>query len=191
MNIKEIIGNLGCSICEGLTERVCRLPSQLPDIPKPEPELVKPAVSLRTISGDNLKIELQKVGLANTLIDDQVLDFHYYYPKDADWNAIIEYIYTKYEFPPYERSFMDCDDFAKLFWALMSFEFRISTGFARGIIPLPSDPTQIGGHAFNVIMTDYGIKLFEPCPDFPWGLMPLNIVDGIGQYGYQVRRLEM
>ena len=193
MNIKEIIGNLACGVCEGLTPRVCRLPGQLPpspDEPQPEPELIKPVVSLRTISADNLVQELNKVGLSETLVYPQPLDFHYYYPKDADWGAIIDYIYTKYEFPQWETSFWDCDDFAKLFWALMSYEFKVSVGFVIGTVPNPSTG-QVAGHAFNLIMTDWGIKLWEPCPDFPWGLEPLNMIGDTGywEHDYKVRDL--
>ena len=170
MSLKVIIGELACSIGESLTGMVCRYPGILPPPTPPEPvPPVTPKPEIRTyyIGAKNVKDEMKALGLK--LMYPIPLDMTYLFTDAEGWAEVVWYIYEKYEFPDWTTDKFDCDDFAKLFWSLVSFEFGLGAcGFVIGTV-------SGNGHAYNIIADRDGWKLFEPNPSFPWGCQPFPL----------------
>ncbi len=169
MSLKLQIGELCCGIGEYLTGKICRFPGQLPPIPpEPVPPVIpKPKIKTFYIAADTISKEMKALGI--NLMYPIPLDMQYLFTDAEGWAEVVWYIYEKYEFPDWTKDKFDCDDFAKLFWSLVSFEFGLGAcGFVIGTV-------SGNGHAYNIIADQDGWKLFEPNPSFPWGCQPFEV----------------
>jgi len=119
-------------------------------------EKPKPDVDPLHISSWKIKSELDAMRL--NIWRGYTLDHFqdYYYVSAKDWAEVFSYIYFEFDMPSYIESRMDCDDFAILLKALVSYQFKLNCfGFVLGNTPM-------GYHAWNIFKTDNGWLQLEP-----------------------------
>lgn len=156
----------------------------IPITPVPVPDIEKPEINTYIIGAKTVAEDLKRLGIkplqADKLWRAQMLDRQYKFTDMEGWGKAIEYIYTAYEWPDWEVEEFDCDDFSKLFEALLSKDFGLN-GQCRvfGTIPHPQTG-EPAPHGFNIVAERDGWHLFEPNPNFPWAWAPFEI----GENGY-------
>jgi len=116
----------------------------------------KPSVKPLVISSLRIKSELDAMKL--NVWRGCLLDHYqtYYYVSAKDWAEIFSYIYFEFDMPSFTQARFDCDDFAILLKALVSYLFRLNCfGFVLGNTPM-------GYHAWNLFRTDDDWLCLEP-----------------------------
>jgi hypothetical protein len=122
---------------------------------KDEPDL--PDISGAVIQSHELKTELQNLGLEfgyGAMLDE---DGDYYYTNEWGWHEIFKYVYKAHKWPKFKKLKMDCEDFAILMKGLVSQYF----GMNCCAICIGDIYNSIC-HAFTLVWTDSGIRLWEP-----------------------------
>lgn len=146
MNILAVIQRIACRICESA-------------------KADKPSVTLLSMSGQDVKRELEELGLK--LMYPTLMDYFqpYYYTKREGWAEVFNYIYCVFDMPPYIAGRMDCEDFAILLKGLVSALFGMNY-FALTIGDSPR-----GTHGFDFFRAEDGLLIIEPqtADFFEWG----------------------
>jgi len=126
------------------------------EIPKPEIEY---------LSTSSVTLVKQLDGLGLQLMHPCLLDAGdlYWFTKLEHWQRVFQYIddavdYLSEEFPMfgYIKARRDCEDYAILHKGLVSAFFGLN---AYGVV---TGSTPFGYHAFNLLKTDRGFRLWEP-----------------------------
>jgi len=119
-------------------------------------EAPKPKVKPLKVSSLQIKSEIDNMKLR--MMYPALLDHYqdYYYLESSQWADVLDYIYFKFDMPPYISARMDCDDFAILLKGL------VSSFFGLNAFAVVFGNTPMGYHAFNMFRTEDDWLLFEP-----------------------------
>lgn len=121
-------------------------------------------------SKQEVKELLKEIGITGVSLYDQ----QYYTCSWHDWQSFIKNTFIQQT--KYGTDVLDCEDYARFFFALSAWILKVNTGgMAVGPLYLEQTGQQINRHAFNLILAeDFGKItpiLFEPMHDTStlWG----------------------
>lgn len=136
-----------------------------------------PQIPYLVVSSQVIEDELNAMGLKPmypTLLD---AGQNYHYTTDQGWRSVAAHVYSSFRWPASVPGRKDCDFFAMLFMALVHNYFGLNAcGLVIGPIPL-------GNHAFDLVRSDSGWRLWEPDPSIR---QRFNIHEffKVGEHGY-------
>ena len=135
MNIRRIIQQIACSICQG------------------EPE-EKPQIKLLALPASIVMQDIQPLNLK--MMYPGLIDSSYFYTKAEGWAEVFDFIFFKFNMPKYLIDRMDCDDFAILLKGL------VTSFFGLNYFGVVFGNTPAGYHAYNIFKTEVGLLQLEP-----------------------------
>jgi len=118
--------------------------------------LPKPDIPLLSMPSEQVKQEMDDLGIK--LMYPYLLDYlkDYYYTTTEGWGMVRDYIYVDFPMPDYIAARMDCEDFGILLKGL------ISTLFGLNYQALVVGSSKRGTHGYNMMRNETGLFLLEP-----------------------------
>lgn len=139
--------------------------------------LAPPQIPLLVVSSSVIENEMDAMGLKPmypTLLDNGQ---NYHYTTDQGWRSVAAHVYSAFRWPASVPGRKDCDFFAILFMGLVQNYFGLNgCGLVIG-------PMSLGNHAFNIVRSSSGWRLWEPDPNIR---QRYNIHEffKVGEFGY-------
>ena len=136
-----------------------------------------PQIPYLVVSSSVIENEMDTMGLKPmypTLLD---AGQNYHYTTDEGWRSVAAHVYSAFRWPAGVPGRKDCDFFAILFMALVQNFFGLNgCGLAIG-------PMVLGNHAFNIVRSNVGWRLWEPQPSLRQRLN-IHTYFKIGEHDY-------